>query len=233
MNTLERALEWIAAQRAAASRVDRGPRGQGRGLPLRTGLLRTAASRRSPGSDRWVLVGESGAFLDPFYSPGSDYSRDGPTRFATDLITLSLDGEDVTERAKAHDDLYKSAYRTHLSFYGKQYEFWHNPAVMNVKIGANNILYWGANALLFFHRKLTDVEFMERARPYVDRIWALNRGSRSCTASGPRWSRASGAARSWRRQASGDVRAAHGPRRGLRRRGVAGAARREHQADEG
>jgi hypothetical protein len=47
--------------------------------------------------------------------------------------------------------------------------------VMNGKIGANNILYWGANALLFFHRKLTDVEFMARARPYVDRIWALNR----------------------------------------------------------
>jgi hypothetical protein len=25
------------------------------------------------GSDRWCLVGEAGAFLDPFYSPGSDY----------------------------------------------------------------------------------------------------------------------------------------------------------------
>ena len=49
----------------------------------------------------------------------------------------------MTERAKAHDDLYLAAYRTHLTFYERQYEFWHNPAVMNVKIGGNNIHYWG------------------------------------------------------------------------------------------
>ena len=46
---------------------------------------------------------------------------------------------------------------------------------MNVKIGANNILYWGRNALLFFHRKFTDLEFMARVRPDVERIWAITR----------------------------------------------------------
>ena len=30
--------------------------------------------------------------------------------------------------AKAHDELYLAAYRTLLTFYEKQYEFWHNPA---------------------------------------------------------------------------------------------------------
>jgi hypothetical protein len=91
------------------------------------------------------------------------------------MVLRELDGDDVTERAKAHDDLYLSAYRTHLTFYEGQYEFWGNPQLMSVKIGANNILYWGVNALLFFHRKLADLEFMEAVRPDVERVWALNR----------------------------------------------------------
>jgi len=126
------------------------------------------------GSDRWCLVGEAGAFLDPFYSPGSDFIAVSNT-MTTDLVTRALDGEDVTERAKAHDELYLAAYRTHLTFYERQYEFWHNPAVMNVKIGANNIHYWGCNALLFFKRKWADLDFMERVRPDVERIWAITR----------------------------------------------------------
>jgi flavin-dependent dehydrogenase len=126
------------------------------------------------GSDRWCLVGEAGAFLDPFYSPGSDFIAVSNT-LTTDLVTRSLDGEDVTERAQAHDELYLAAYRTHLTFYEKQYEFWHNPAVMNVKIGANNIHYWGCNALLFFKRKWADLDFMARVRPDVERIWAITR----------------------------------------------------------
>jgi flavin-dependent dehydrogenase len=126
------------------------------------------------GSDRWCLVGEAGAFLDPFYSPGSDFIAISNT-LTTDLVTRALDGEDVTERAKAHDELYLAAYRTHLTFYERQYEFWHNPAVMNVKIGANNIHYWGCNALLFFKGKWADLDFMARVRPDVERIWAITR----------------------------------------------------------
>ena len=46
---------------------------------------------------------------------------------------------------------------------------------MNVKIGANNIHYWGCNALLFFKRKWADLDFMARVRPDVERIWAITR----------------------------------------------------------
>jgi flavin-dependent dehydrogenase len=173
INTLEGALNWIAEHEPQLRESIAGREDKIEDY-LNAKDFSYGCKQTFSGSDRWVLVGEAGAFLDPFYSPGSDYIAMANT-FATDLITRSLDGEDVTERAKAHDDLYKAAYRTHLSFYEQQYEFWHNPAVMNVKIGANNILYWGCNGLLFFHRKFTDVEFMERARPYVDRIWALNR----------------------------------------------------------
>ncbi len=43
---------------------------------------------------RWSLVGEAGAFLDPFYSPGSDFIAISNT-LTTDLVCRYLDGEDV------------------------------------------------------------------------------------------------------------------------------------------
>jgi hypothetical protein len=119
-------------------------------------------------------VGEAGAFLDPFYSPGSDFIAMSNT-FSTDLITRDLDGEDVTERAKAHDELYLSTYRVALTQYEGQYVFWGNPLVMTAKICANNILYWGTVGLLFFHEKYTDLDFMAAVRPDLERIWAITR----------------------------------------------------------
>ena len=173
MNTLEAALDWIREYEPQLGESLDGRLDQVEDF-LKVQDFSYGCKQVFSGSDRWCLVGEAGAFLDPFYSPGSDYIAMANT-FTTDLIRRELDGEDVTERAKAHDELYLTAYKTHLTFYEGQYEFWHNPAVMNVKIGANNIHYWGANALLFFHRKLTDVEFMARARPDLDRIWELTR----------------------------------------------------------
>ncbi len=173
INTLKGALEWIREHEPQLGESLDGRRDQVEDF-LKVEDFSYGCKQVFSGSDRWCLVGEAGPFLDPFYSPGSDYIAFANT-FTADLIKRELDGEDVAERAKAHDDLYLSAYRTHLTFYEGQYEFFDNPAVMNVKIGANNILYWAANALLFFHRKLTDLEFMAAVRPHVDRIWALNR----------------------------------------------------------
>jgi hypothetical protein len=126
------------------------------------------------GEGRWSLVGEAGAFLDPFYSPGSDFIAISNT-LSTDLITRFLDGEDVVDRARAFDDLYLNTYRVNLTQYEGQYEFWHNSMVMTVKICANNILYWGTECLLFFHDKYADVDFMASVRPDLERIWAITR----------------------------------------------------------
>jgi flavin-dependent dehydrogenase len=173
INTLEGALDWIREHEPQLGEALDGRRDQVEDF-LKVENFSYGCKQSFSGSDRWALTGEAGPFLDPFYSPGSDYIAMANT-LITDMVTRELDGEDVAERAKAHDDLYLSAYRTHLTFYERQYEFWGNPQIMSVKIGANNILYWGVNALLFFHRKLADLEFVEAVRPDVERVWALNR----------------------------------------------------------
>jgi flavin-dependent dehydrogenase len=173
MNTLEGAIEWIREHEPQLGEELDRRRDQVEDF-LKVEDFSYGCKQAFSGSDRWCLVGEAGAFLDPFYSPGSDYIAMSNT-FTTDLIARELDGEDVGERAEAHNDFYLNAYRVHLTFYEKQYEFWHNPLVMNVKIGGNNILYWGTLGLLFFHRKLTDVEFMAAVRPDLERIWGVTR----------------------------------------------------------
>jgi flavin-dependent dehydrogenase len=170
--TLDGTLEWIRGHEAQLGRALDGRRDQVEDF-LKVEHFSYGCKQVFSGSERWCLVGEAGPFLDPFYSPGSDFIGIVNT-LATDLVTRELDGEDVLARAEAHDELYLAAYRNHLALFKDGYQFWGNPVVMNVKISANNILYWGCNALLFFNRKYHDVEFMAAARPQVERIWALN-----------------------------------------------------------
>jgi 2-polyprenyl-6-methoxyphenol hydroxylase-like FAD-dependent oxidoreductase len=173
INTLEGALDWIREHEPQLGESIAGREDQIADY-LHVENFSYGVKKAFSGSDRWCLVGEAGAFLDPFYSPGSDYISMANT-FTTDLVTRDLDGEDVAERAEAHGDLYRNFYLMHLAEYESQYEFWHNPLVMNVKIGGNNIYYWGVLGLLFFHRKLTDLDFMAAVRPDLERIWAVSK----------------------------------------------------------
>jgi flavin-dependent dehydrogenase len=172
MDTLDGALDWIREYEPQLAEALDGRRDRIEDF-LKIEDFSYGCKEVFSGADRWCLTGEAGAFLDPFYSPGSDYIAMANT-FITDLLTREIEGEDVTDRARVHEELFLSAYRTHLAFYEGQYGFWGNPAVMSAKIASNNILYWGANALLFFHRKLTDLDFMASVRPDLDRIWRLN-----------------------------------------------------------
>ena len=194
MNTLDERDRLDPRARAAARRGARRPARPGRGLPEGRALLLRRPSRRSPASDRWCLVGEAGAFLDPFYSPGSDYiaiantlthrpdhararrrgrhgARRGPQRL-------------LPERLPDAPDLVRGPVRV----LGQ-------PAGHEREDRRQQHLYWGGLGLLFFHRKFTDLDFMAAVRPDLERIWAITRSSRRCTASGTSSRTASGAGR--------------------------------------
>jgi flavin-dependent dehydrogenase len=173
MNTLEGALDWIRRHEPQLAESLDGRRDQIEDF-LKVSDFSYGCKQEFSGTDRWCLVGEAGPFLDPFYSPGSDFIAISNT-LSADLITRDLNGEDVNERAKAHNDLYLSTYKVNLTQYEGQYGFWGNPLVMTVKICANNILYWGTEGLLFFHDKYTDLDFMAAVRPDLERIWAITR----------------------------------------------------------
>jgi flavin-dependent dehydrogenase len=173
MNTLDRALDWIRRHEPQLADSVEGRRDDIEDF-LKVEDFSYGCKQEFSGKDRWCLVGEAGPFLDPFYSPGSDFIAISNT-LSTDLITRELDGEDVAERAELHNDLYLSTYKLNLTQYEGQYEFWGNPLVMTVKICANNILYWGTEGILFFHNKYADLDFMADVRPDLERIWSITR----------------------------------------------------------
>jgi flavin-dependent dehydrogenase len=172
INTLDAALDWIREYEPQLAEALDGRRDQVEDF-LKVEGFSYGCKRVFSGADRWCLVGEAGAFLDPFYSPGSDFIAMSNT-FTTDLVTRELDGEDVTARADAHEDAYMSHYNGFLAVYKNQYELWGNPLAMSAKVAANFVYYWAGVGVLFFHRKLTDLDFMAAIHDDLASITKLN-----------------------------------------------------------
>jgi flavin-dependent dehydrogenase len=170
INTQEAAMAWLAEYEPQLAQALEGRSEQIEDFLRVEDFAMGCARQFSP--ERWCLVGEAGAFADPFYSPGSDYIALGNT-FATDLIVRDLNGEDIAARADEHDARFQRMFKTTLSYYEGQYGIWRNAQVMNAKITADYFYYWAVPALLFFHRKLTDLEFMAEVQPLVDRAMRL------------------------------------------------------------
>jgi flavin-dependent dehydrogenase len=103
--------------------------------------------------DRWCLTGEAGVFLDPLYSPGSDFiamSND----LITDLICRDLTGEDIRERTRGYNLIFLSIANASLKVYERQYGLLGNTQVMVAKYIWDSVTYWGNFSQLFFHDKI-------------------------------------------------------------------------------
>jgi hypothetical protein len=124
-------------------------------------------------ADRWCLTGEAGAFLDPLYSPGSDYIGLSNT-YITDAVARDLDGEDVGERIQTYEQQYFRQFEVSLTYYLDQYHLFGDAQVMCVKLLWDYGFYWSFPALWFYHDKWTDLEFVEKASAEYGRATELN-----------------------------------------------------------
>jgi flavin-dependent dehydrogenase len=154
--TLEGALDWIRRHEPQLYRELDARRDQVEDF-LKVGDFAFGAERvYSP--DRWCLTGEAGTFVDPLYSPGSDFIGMANT-FITDIVTRDLDGEAVAERIEGFNAQYLLLFERILAIYTNQYEAFGNPAVMTAKLVWDFGFYWSVNALRFMQGKWTDLEF--------------------------------------------------------------------------
>jgi flavin-dependent dehydrogenase len=85
------------------------------------------------GRQRWAMTGEAGLFLDPFYSPGSDFIAIGNT-YITELVAQDRAGRPIDKRAQLYDQLYQSFYESTLALYQDQYRLFGDPEVLPVKV---------------------------------------------------------------------------------------------------
>ena len=111
-------------------------------------------------SDRWGVIGEAGAFLDPFYSPGTDFISVGNT-FISDLILRDFEGEDIHSRSIIYDRVHAQFFNNWIPIYLNKYEAFGNAQVMVAKITWDFGVYWGFPTLTFTNKGFTNLAVLK------------------------------------------------------------------------
>jgi flavin-dependent dehydrogenase len=172
INTFDKAMAWFAEHQPQLHRE----------LEPRRHLLQDFAYQRhfSHGckqvfsAQRWAITGIAGVFLDPFYSPGSDYIAIANT-YIVDLIGRDARGEPFARQARAYERLYFSFYQNTLPLYEGQYPMFGHAQWMPIKVVWDYAYYWGVLCQFFFQKRLTDVALFGRLAEPLAACAALNR----------------------------------------------------------
>ena len=171
MNTHEKAMAWLHAhQPQVAASIDTAEHGLQDFMFLRHFSY---GCKQVFSGDRWALTGEAGLFLDPFYSPGSDFIAISNS-YICDLITKDRAGASFAPYADIYQQLYFSFYENTLSLYQDQYPLFGDALVMPLKVIWDYTYYWSLLAPLYFANRLTDIALLGQLRPAFMRANALN-----------------------------------------------------------
>ncbi len=111
-------------------------------------------------ADRWGVTGEAGAFLDPFYSPGTDFIAMNNS-WLSDLILRELEGEDISVRVSVYEQSHLSLVDNWIPVYQNKYLLMGCTQIMVVKIFWDWATYWSVPALLFTNRAFTDIKMLK------------------------------------------------------------------------
>ena len=171
MNSLEKAFHWLETHEPECAAAIMPNRDKVQDFLAMKKLSR--GSRQVYSVDRWALVGEAAAFLDPFYSPGSDFIAIGNT-MVTKLIDEDLSGRSITHLTPTLQSIFLTLFQNNLLTYRDQYPLFGNPRIMALKFVWDYAVYWGFPALLYFNRKLTDVGFIQSLSKGIEEIRDMN-----------------------------------------------------------
>ncbi len=171
MNTFDRAMDWLKEFQPRLFDALDG---------LRDKLQDFAFFRRLSydceqvfSNQRWALAGEAGRFLDPFYSPGSDFIAIGNT-FITELVVRDHAGQSITAHLHIFEQVLRSFYDNTLTLYLDQYGIFGDPEVLPIKVFWDYTMYWGVLAKLFYQGGLTDMAALSHLRRTQGGLQRLN-----------------------------------------------------------
>jgi flavin-dependent dehydrogenase len=158
INTYEKALTWMAKHEPLCHKMLE---------PKTTDLIDFLYLKhyahhtgRLYSGDRWGVTGEAGAFLDPFYSPGTDFIAMNNS-WLSDLILRDLEGEDIALRATIYEQSHLAMVDNWIPVYQNKYLLMGNTQIMVIKIFWDWATYWSVPALLFTNRAFTDIKVLK------------------------------------------------------------------------
>jgi len=122
---------------------------------------------------RWGIIGDAGVFLDPFYSPGSDYIALANT-YLCELIRRDLAGQSILFHAPAFQYLFRRFIEGGTLIFRDQYPIFGNHQVMPVKIAWDWMIYWTVISHIFMHGRTCQLSMFLRNLSRLNRIHQLN-----------------------------------------------------------
>jgi flavin-dependent dehydrogenase len=170
INTLDSALEWLRAHEPQLGAI--ATERQAQVEDFLTFEHFSYGCERVYSPDRWALSGEAGVFLDPLYSPGSDFIATGNT-FISDLVTRDLNGEDIGERLEFYNGHLLQLFNAYLGIYTDHYAEFGNQHVMSMKLWWDFSIYWSITSLRFVNNKLTDLPFTQAILPHLGLVFQM------------------------------------------------------------
>ncbi len=120
-------------------------------------------------TDRWGLTGEAGAFLDPFYSPGSDFITTANELLGS-LILADFDGkkDEMAERVEVCNAFYRLKYESTLRLYAKLYPIFGSFEIYRLKYLLDFNNYYNLVVWPFMADKLTDMAWLKEELKFGD-----------------------------------------------------------------
>jgi flavin-dependent dehydrogenase len=128
-------------------------------------------------ADRWAMTGEAGAFVDPFYSPGSDFIA-----VANELIVAMIETDldegrsALAEKVDASNQFYRFKYESTLGIYEGMYPGLGSYEVMRLKYRFDFNNYYNLIVWPFMADKLRDTAWIREELRMSERICQGIRG---------------------------------------------------------
>jgi flavin-dependent dehydrogenase len=118
-------------------------------------------------TDRWALTGVAGVFLDPLYSPGSDFIALA-NNYITDLVVRDLAGDATwTDRARRADAAFLRLFRNALPTWLDQYGLMGSAQVWPAKVAWDTLVYF----LMLGHNFIAGGTYDLDLHPVIGPTW--------------------------------------------------------------
>jgi flavin-dependent dehydrogenase len=140
-----------------------------------TGLLDFShGCTRTISEERWAMSGEAGRFLDPLYSPGSDFIAIHNT-LIVDAITGDQDPQRLAERCRRAEQLMRALYEGFVPSYADTYDLLGDAEAYSMKYVWELAVYFGFYVFPFINDLLTEPRFFPLYVRRFTRLGQINR----------------------------------------------------------
>ncbi|MEP6700705.1 MAG: halogenase [Bacteroidota bacterium] len=158
-NTFEKAMRWLEKYEPLAAKM----LGKHREKLMDFKVMKNFAydTKQFYSADRWTVSGEAGAFMDPLYSPGTDFIALSNC-WITDLIVRDVNNEDIALRTLIYDLAHKELLSGWITLYRDMYGIFGKTQIMLMKIVWDWASYWAIPNVLFNNKGYTNIAVLKQ-----------------------------------------------------------------------